>query len=139
MNPYIFAILAALVLGLWTVFHKLASPYISQVLGAIIVSLAAVIVGIIFFIKNKNIQFIVDIKGVIFVVLAGIMAFFIDFLALKAYSGGVPVSIGGPIIIGGSIAIAVAIGFLLGDSVTAAKILGIIFIVAGAIILAMLG
>ena len=49
MNPILFAILAAGSFGLWTVFHKLASPYVNQIFGAIIVSLTAVIFGAIVF------------------------------------------------------------------------------------------
>ncbi len=137
MNPIIFAVLAALSFGLWTVFHKIAAPYINQVFGAIVVSFTAVAFGAIFFLmRAKDTQLVSDPKGVIFLVLAGVAAFFIDFLALQAYSKGLPVTIGGPIIIGGSIAIAVIAGFFMGDAVTAFKLLGILLLVAGAAILA---
>lgn len=140
MNPVIFAILAAASFGLWTVFHKLASPYINQIFGAILVSLTAVIFGgIIFLFNMKGIQLFSDIRGIIFVVLAGIAAFFIDFLALQAYSKGLSLTVGGPIIIGGSVAVAVLIGLLLGEPLTAIKVLGIILIVVGGIILASMG
>ncbi len=137
MNPIIFAILAAVSFGLWTVFHKLAAPYINQIFGAILVSFTAVVLGsIVLLPKIKDVQLFSDPKGVIFVVLAGLLAFGIDFFALQAYSKGLPLTIGGPIIIGGSIAIAVIIGFVLGDSITAMKILGILLLVGGAAILA---
>lgn len=137
MNPVIFAILAAASFGLWTVFHKLASPYINQIFGAILVSLTAVIFGgIIFLFNMKGIQLFTDVKGIIFIILAGIAAFFIDFLALQAYSKGLPLTIGGPIVIGGSMAVAVTIGFLLGEPLTALKILGIMLIILGGIVLA---
>ncbi|OGH17092.1 MAG: hypothetical protein A3C30_01800 [Candidatus Levybacteria bacterium RIFCSPHIGHO2_02_FULL_40_18] len=140
MNPVIFAILAAASFGLWTVFHKLASPYINQIFGAILVSLTAVIFGgIIFLFNMKGVQLFSDIRGIIFVVLAGIAAFFIDYLALQAYSKGLSLTIGGPIIIGGSMAVAVLIGLLLGEPLTAIKILGIILIVIGGIVLASIG
>ena|SRR3989344_7691455 len=139
MNPIIFAILAAGSFGLWTVFHKLASPYINQIFGAIVVSFTAVIFGaVVFIFKSKSVQLFSDPKGIWFLVLAGIAAFFIDFLALQAYSRGLSLTIGGPIIIGGSMAIAVLIGFLLGESVTLMKILGIVLIVAGGAVLAAL-
>ena len=137
MNPLIFAILAATSFGLWTVFHKLASPHINQIFGAILVSLTAVIFGgIVFLFNMKGIQLFSDSKGIIYIILAGIAAFFIDFLALQAYSKGLSLTIGGPIIIGGSMAVAVAIGFLLGEPITALKILGIALIVIGGIFLA---
>ena len=140
MNPIIFAVLAASSFGLWTVFHKLASPYINQIFGAIVVSLTAVIFGGVVLLFNiKGIQLFSDIKGVIFVVLAGIAAFFIDYLALQAYSKGLSLTIGGPIIIGGSMVVAVLIGLLLGEPLTAIKILGILLIVIGGIVLASIG
>ena len=137
MNPIIFAILSAASFGLWTVFHKLASPYINQIFGAILVSFTAVIFGgIIFLLNMKGTQLYSDPKGIFFIILAGIAAFFIDFLALQAYSKGLSLTIGGPIIIGGSMAVAVIIGFLLGEPITALKILGIALIVVGGVVLA---
>ncbi|MCL4419052.1 EamA family transporter [Patescibacteria group bacterium] len=137
MSPVLFAVLAAMSFGLWTVFHKLASPYVNQVFGAIIVSLTAVIVGgLVFFTQTKDVKLFTDPKGILFITLAGIAAFFIDFLALQAYSKGLPLTIGGPIIIGGSMAVAVIIGFLIGEPLNLAKIAGIAFIILGGIILA---
>ena len=139
MHPIIFAILTAISFGMWTVFHKLASPYINQLFGAILVSFTAVIFGGILFLFNmKGIQLFSNPKGILFIILAGIAAFLIDFLALQAYSRGLSLTIGGPIIIGGSMAVAVAAGFLLGEPVTALKIFGIALIVAGGIVLAVL-
>jgi len=139
MDAIYLAIFAAVSFGLWTVFHKLASPYINQIVGAIIVSFVAVLVGLIILIPRfKHIEFFNDWKGILFVVLAGIAAFFIDFLALSAYGKGLPVSIGGPIIIGGSIALATIIGFFMGESVSLLKILALILIIGGSAILAYL-
>lgn len=71
----IFAILGAVVFGLWTVFHKQASPYIDQLFGAILVSLTAVILGVILLIPRlKSTTFFTNPKGIIFAVLAGLMA-----------------------------------------------------------------
>lgn len=138
MTPVLFAVLAALVFGLWTVFHELAAPHINQVFGAVLVSLSAVVAGSIVLIPQlKGMQLVSDPKGIYFVILAGICAFLIDFLTLSAYAKGLSVNIGGPIIIGGSIAVAGAIGFLMGDPVTVPKILGLVLVMAGAIILSM--
>lgn len=137
MNPIYLALLAALSFGLWTVFHKLASSYINQVFGAIVVSAVAVIVGLTILIPRlKHIQLINDWRGILFVALAGITAFFIDFLALSAYNKGLPVSVGGPIIIGGSIALASIVGFFMGESVNFSKIIALILIIGGSVILA---
>ena len=137
VNPVTLAILAAFSFGLWTVFHKLASSYVNQIFGAILVSFTAVIFGaLVFLTQTKGVKLFTDPRGIIFIILAGICAFFIDFLALQAYSKGLPLTIGGPIIIGGSMAIAVAIGFIMGEPLNFAKIAGIMFIIVGGAILA---
>ena len=139
MNTLIFAGLAAVSFGVWTVFHKLAAPHINQIFGAIVVSLTAVVFGTIVLLPQiKETQLFVNYKGILFLVLAGIAAFFIDFLALQSYSRGLPITIGGPIIIGGSIAIAAVIGFFLGESISFLKIFALILIIAGSGILASL-
>jgi len=132
----IFAIIAAVSFGVWTVFHQQASENINSLLGAIIVSLTAVIIGIILLWPKFDLAIAgAKPKGIIFAVLAGICALAIDFFALKAYSSGLTVSVGGPIIIAGSIAIASVIGFFLGESVTILKITGLVLIIAGSAIL----
>lgn len=140
MNPLVFAILGALSFGFWTVFHKLASPYINQVFGAIVVSATAVVAGLIVLLPRlKDTELFSDYRGVVFLAITGVLAFFIDFFALKAYSGGLPVTTGGPIIIGGSIAVASIIGIFLGDPISSVKVLALLLLVAGATLLAYIG
>lgn len=140
MNPITFAVLGALSFGLWTVFHKLASPYINQVFGAIVVSATAVAAGLVVLLPRlKQTELFTDYRGIVFLIFTGILAFFIDFFVLKAYSGGLPVTIGGPIIIGGSIAVASVIGVLLGDAITPLKLLALLLLFIGASLLAYVG
>ena len=138
MNPgIIFAIIAAIAFGAWTVLHQQAADKINYLFGAIIVSLTAVIVGLIFLLpKIKTTTLFSSPKGILFVVMAGICAFAIDYFALKAYGSGLAISIAGPVIIGGSMAIAVLIGFFLGESITLMKVLGLLFVIIGSGILA---
>ncbi|EKE26606.1 MAG: hypothetical protein ACD_4C00233G0007 [uncultured bacterium (gcode 4)] len=135
----IYAIIAAFAYGIWTVFHSQAANHISNLLGAVIVSMSAVIMGIIFFVlsPNKNNLLVWDNRGLIFAILAGIMALAIDYFVLKAYWSGLEISIAGPIIIGWSIAVAVFIGFFLGEPISLLKILGLILVIGGASLLAM--
>jgi bacterial/archaeal transporter family protein len=136
MSPVLFAVAAAVAFGFWTVFHKLASSYIDQVFGAIVVSFVAVLAGAIVLLPRlKETHLVSNPKGIYFLILAGLCAFAIDYFVLKAYSGGLPITVGGPIVIGGSIAVAVFIGFFLGDSITFVKILGLVLLIAGASIL----
>ena len=133
----IFAIIAAIAFGIWTVFHQQASNHINNLFGAIIVSFTAVIVGLLFLLpKIKSTVLYTNPKGLIFAMLAGVCALAIDFFALRAYGSGLQISVGGPIIIGGSIAIAAFIGFFLGESVTLMKVLGLVLVLAGSAILA---
>ncbi len=133
----VFAIIAAVVFGAWTVFHQQASHYINTLFGAIIVSLTAVILGLIFFLpKIKSITLYTNPKGILFAVLAGFCALGIDFLALKAYGSGLQISVGGPIIIAGSVAVAAFVGFFLGESITLVKVLGLVLVILGSGILA---
>ena len=138
MNPgIIFAITAAIAFGIWTVFHQQAADKINYLVGAIIVSLTAVVFGLMFLLpKIKTITFYTNPKGILFAVLAGVCALAIDYFALKAYGYGLGVSVAGPIIIGGSIAIAAIIGFFLGESITLMKVLGLLLVIVGSGILA---
>ena len=141
MNPgIIFAIIAALFFGVWTMFHQQAADKINYLFGAIVVSFTAVIVGAIFlFPKIKTTTLFSNPKGILFAVFAGICALAIDYFALKAYGSGSPISIVGPIIIAGSIAIAAFIGFFLGESVTWAKVIGLLLVLLGSGVLAAFG
>ena len=138
MNPgIIFALVAAIALGVWTVFHQLAADKINYLFGAIIVSLTAVVAGLIFLLpKIKTTTLYSNPKGILFAMLAGLCALAIDYFALKAYGSGLAISVAGPIIIGGSIAIAALIGFFMGESITLMKVLGLLLVIAGSGILA---
>ncbi|MBU1037088.1 EamA family transporter [Patescibacteria group bacterium] len=137
MNPgIIFAIIAATAFGAWTVLHQQAANKINYLFGAIIISLTAAILGLMFLLPRiKTTTLFSNPKGILFAVLAGACALVIDYFALKAYGSGLTISIGGPIIIGGSIAIAALIGFFLGESITLIKVLGLLFVIIGSGIL----
>lgn len=133
----IFAIIAAVAFGFWTVFHQLAADKVNYLFGAIIVSLTAVVAGLILLLpKIKSVTLYSNPKGVLFAVLAGVCALGIDYFALRAYNSGLAVSVVGPIIIGGSIAVAALIGFFMGDSISWFKLLGLLLVIVGAGILA---
>jgi len=135
----IFAFLAAGAFGLWTVFHQQAANHINSLFGAIIVSLTAFLMGgVILFLNRGENAFSTNAKGIVFAVLAGVCALGIDYFVLRAYSSGLQISTGGPIIIAGGILVAVFIGLFFGDSVSILKLLGIILVLLGAGILASL-
>ena len=142
MNPgIIFASIAAIAFGFWTFFHQQAADKINYLLGAIIVSLTAVVLGLIILLpKIKTINFSqIQQEGIIFAIAAGVCALAIDYFALRAYDSGLAISVAGPIIISGSITVAVLIGLFLGESITTIKILGLILVIIGSGILASIG
>lgn len=141
MTPgIIFAIIAAVAFGAWTVFHQQAADKIDYLVGAIIISLTAVILGLIILLPRiKSVTLFSNSKGLMFAILAGVCALAIDYFALKSYGTGLAVSIAGPIIIGGSIAVATIIGLFLGESLTLIKLLGLVLVIGGASILAVYG
>ena len=132
----IFAILGAFVEGLWAVFHQQASHHINSLFGAIIISFTAVVLGLFLLLLNmKSVTLVSDSRGILFSILAGLMALGIDYFALRAYSSGLEVSIVGPIIIGGGIAVAAALGFFLGDSISVTKLLALALAIMGSALL----
>ncbi len=133
----IYAIISACSFGAWTFFQQRASGKVNYVFGAILISLTAVIFGSLFLLpKLKSTVLFTDWRAIIFIVLAGLCAFAIDFFALRAYGSGLSVSIVGPIIFSGSIVVACIIGIFCGESITLMKFLGIILTVAGSGVLA---
>ncbi len=140
MAPVVFATLASVSMGLWVVFNKVAAGYVNQLLGAILLSVTAVAIGgTVFLLRGPQAaRLVTNPKGIIFVALAGAAAFSMDFLGLTAYSRGLPITVGGPIIIGGSIAVATLLGFSLGEPVSLTKVIAIVLIVGGAALLARL-
>ncbi len=132
----IFAIIAAAAFGSITVFQKLAANYVYYFFGALLISITAIVIEICFLIPRfRNITLVSNPKGIIFAIAAGACATVIDVASIKAYSSGLPVSIGGPIILGGSVAVAAVIGLFLGESLSLLKFLGLILIIAGSVIL----
>ncbi len=138
MAPVVFATLASVSMGLWVVFNKVAAGYVNQLLGAILLSVTAVAIGgTVFLLRGPQAaRLVTNPKGIIFVALAGAAAFSMDFLGLTAYSRGLPITVGGPVIIGGGIAVATLLGFSLGEPVSVAKVTAVVLIVIGAALLA---
>lgn len=138
-NPIIYAIIAGISMGLWIIFHKLASEYVPQVMGAIIVSVVAVIAGLIIlaFQKGEGLGFSWPLIGVLFVVCAGICAISLDIFTLKAFSMNLPASIGGPIIVGLGTALPPLIGVVfLKEPLDWQALIAIMLVMVGCTILA---
>src|SRR5512139_1993302 len=118
----LFVIIGALGTGLWNVFISSASRQMHPLLGALITELTAFSAGALIFLPVVSSGFPkVSLKAVGLCMLAGLSVLLADFFILKAYKQGMPVSIGGPIIIGGSIVVVTLMGLFMGEKMTVLK------------------
>lgn len=133
----LFVIIGALGTGLWNVFISAASRQMHPLLGALITELTAFAAGTLIFLPVLSSGFPkVPARSVLLCMLAGLSVLAADVFILKAYKQGLPVSVGGPIVIGGGIVVVTLAGFLLGERMTLLKGASILMILCGASILA---
>ena len=142
LNPVIYAVAAGCSVALWLIFHKLAAPSLPQIMGAILVSVIAVCFGSVLLmtdtseLKSLNIP----LSALILLVLAGAGAFGADYFTLRAFSSGLPISIGAPIIYGLSAALPPLFGLVfLREEIDLIKIFSICLVVLGCVLLGMRG
>jgi transporter family protein len=139
MDAIAFAVLAALSAGSYSILQRVAAPTVNQAFGAMLISLTAALVSaVVLFWTRHNRPLYNDLSSLPWIGLIGIAAFSIDYFSLQAYSRGLSVSVGSPIFIGISIATASIAGFVMGESVTVMKLLGIGLIVLGTVIVSVL-
>ena len=133
----LFVIVGALGTGLWNVFISSASRQVHPLLGALITELTAFAVGSLIFLPILSSGFPkVTARAVVMCMLAGLSVLTADFFILKAYRQGLPISVGGPIVIGGGIVVVTLAGLVLGERLTLLKAASILMILCGASILA---
>ena len=130
-------IVGALGTGLWNVFISAASRQMHPLLGALITELTAFAAGALIFLPALSSGWPkVSAKAVVLCMLAGLSVLAADVFILKAYKQGLPVSVGGPIVIGGGIVVVTLAGLLLGERMTLLKGASILMILCGASLLA---
>ena len=115
MNWIFLAIMAATFFGIKNVFVKTSSGHIDQVVGSVILTLAALLSGIIVLIlkmKNSSLELEISQKGVWLAVLAGVSVGLAGIASFYTFSKGASASVGIPIIMGGSIVVGVIFGLL---------------------------
>lgn len=136
----IFAIFAAVFLGLYNLFIKVSAGHIHQIAGAVILQVVAFVIGAsaLFYLKVNQTSISVSSKGIIFAVLSGISVGIAEILSFYLFSKGTEASKGIPFIIGGSVIVATLVGiFFLKESVTPYKVIAISLIAAGTVLLAL--
>lgn len=134
MNWIYLALLTACFYALYNIFIKMASGHIHEITGAVILQAVAFVIGGLWliYLKMKGVPTEVTSKGIGLAVLAGIFVGLAEIFSFLVFSKGVPASAGIPVIIGGSVLIAAAIGFLwLRETLTLSNLLGLALIVAG--------
>ena len=133
----LFVIIGALGTGLWNVFISAASRQMHPLLGALITELTAFAAGTLIFLPVLSSGFPkVPARSVLLCMLAGLSVLAADVFILKAYKQGLPVSVGGPIVIGGGIVVVTIAGLALGERMTLLKGASILMILCGASLLA---
>ena len=138
MNWIFLAIMTAIFYGAYNVFIKVSSGHINQIVGAVILQIVAALVGgiILLIMKMTNSPLEISQKGVLFAVLAGIFVGLAEITSFFVFSKGVSASVGIPIIIGGSVLVGAVIGLtFLKETLNPIHYVAIAMVVVGVIIL----
>jgi bacterial/archaeal transporter family protein len=139
MHWLVWALLAAAFFGAYNFFIKVSSGHIHEVAGAVILQVVAAVLGLILLLYLKWRGVVLDIspKGVSFAVLAGVAVGLSEITSFYLFSRGVSVSSGLPVVLGGSVIVGTALGMLfLRETINPLQVLAIGMIVAGVAILA---
>lgn len=134
------ALLTACFYALYNVFIKMASGHINEVAGAVILQFVAFGLGCGWLIYQKiaGTGVTVTSKGIMLAVIAGVFVGLAEIFSFIVFAKGVSASAGVPVIIGGSVLIAAVIGYLfLKEAISLPQLLGLILIVGGIWLLSM--
>jgi uncharacterized membrane protein len=133
----LFAVLAGLSAGTWTICLKLGSSKINAALGAMVITGVAFLVNLVTLLtmRARGHEIVLKQRGFWLLALAGIAAAGVDLFGLLAYERGLRAS--SSLIVGGtSAALVLLIGFLaLREPVTWVRLLAVVLIAAGIVLL----
>jgi transporter family protein len=134
MNWIALAVVTAAFYALYNIFIKQASAHLQEVLGAVILQAVALLLGCgwLIYLKMTGVPLEVTSRGVGLSVVAGVFVGLAEICSFLVFARGVPASAGVPVIIGGSVLIAAVIGIVwLRESLGIYQILGLVLIVGG--------
>ena len=133
----LYILIAGAAAGTWSVVMSRASKLTHPIVGVGLIEGSAVVLVLILLVRNRvDVTDAVMPLGVALLVICGLCVFSVDFFSLRAYDSGMQLSVGAPIVAAGAILVPAAVGLLLGEGISAAKLLGIGLIGAGVFLLA---
>ncbi len=138
MHWILLAILTAVFFGAYNIFIKLSSGHINQIVGAVILQVVAAVLGgiILLVLKFTDSSMQVSQKGIWFAIFAGVFVGLAEITSFYVFSKGVPASAGIPVIIGGSVVVGAVLGILfLKEALNWTQWLGVIMVVSGIILI----
>ncbi len=127
-----FILIAGFAAGLWSVLLSRASRSVHPIVGTGIIEGSAVLMVLLVILRQRiDLKGAVSFEGAALLVLCGLCVFTVDYFSMRAYETGLEVSVGAPIIASGAILLPAVVGPMLGDRISAAKIVGVVLIGAG--------
>ena len=137
MNWIFLVLLTALFYGIYNFFIKISSGHINQIVGAVILQVVAAALGllILLYLKLTGAPLEVSSKGIQFAILAGVFVGLAEIASFYAFSKGVTASTGIPIMIGGSVVVGALLGIVfLKESLTVVQYFAIAMVVVGIVL-----
>ncbi len=139
MHWLLLLVLTALMLGLYNFFIKLSAGHIHEIIGAVILQVVAFLLGgaALLWLKFQGNHLETSSRGILFSVLAGLSVGLAEIMAFYAFGKGVSASVGIPVMVGGTVLVGVLLGVIvLKEPLNAIKVLGTLLIITGIVLLA---
>ena len=131
-----FILIASVAAGFWSILLSRASRSVHPIVGTGIVEGSALLLVVLVILRQRiDIKSAMTLEGAALLVLCGLCVFTVDYFSLRAYETGLEVSIGAPIISSGAILLPAVVGPMLGERITAGKIVGVALIGVGIFVL----
>lgn len=138
MNWVLLALITAIFFGTYNFFIKVSAGHINQIVGAVILQIVAASVGgvVLLFLKMTHSPLAITSRGIWFALLAGIMVGLAEITSFYFFAKGVPASVGIPVVIGGSILVGALLGVaFLHETLTLIHYSAILLIIIGVVFL----
>ena len=138
MNWILLAITVAILWGLYNFFIKMSSGEIDPVLGAVTLQITAATVSgiLLLWMKISSKEIVFTHKGIEYAILAGVCVGLAEITYLKLFSRGIDLSIGMPIVVGGTIIVGVVLGLaILKEPLNFIHALSLLLIITGIMLL----